>query len=69
MALYTNGFAENLDDLADKTPYFQELGINMVHIMPILMCPTGKSGGGNAISDFRKIDDRVGDLNDLKQVA
>ena len=69
MALYTNGFAENLADLADKTPYFQELGVNMVHIMPILMCPTGKSDGGYAISDFRKIDDRIGDLNDLNKVA
>ncbi len=53
MALYTNGFAENLDDLIGKTAYFQELGINMVPIMPILMCSTGKSDGGYAISDFR----------------
>ncbi|MGY6277186.1 alpha-amylase family glycosyl hydrolase [Methylomonas sp. MgM2] len=69
MALYTNGFAENLADLVKKTPYFLELGINMVHIMPILMCPTGKSDGGYAISDFRQIDDRVGSLADLRQVA
>lgn len=69
MALYTNGFAENLDDLADKTPYFQELGINMVHIMPILKCPVGQSDGGYAISNFREIDDRIGDLNDLWRVA
>ncbi|MGR8934967.1 MAG: alpha-amylase family glycosyl hydrolase [Gammaproteobacteria bacterium] len=69
MALYTNGFAENLADLVDKTPYFQELGINMVHIMPILMCPTGKSDGGYAISDFRQIDDRLGGIEDLRRVA
>jgi len=69
MALYTTGFADSLADLAVKTPYFQELGINMVHIMPILMCPTGKSDGGYAISDFRQIDDRIGNLNDLRQVA
>ena len=69
MALYTNGFADNLSDLADKTFYFQELGINMVHIMPILMCPTGKSDGGYAISDFRQIDDRLGTLDDLRLVA
>lgn len=69
MALYTNGFAENLVDLADKTAYFQELGINLVHIMPILMCPTGKSDGGYAVSDFRKIDDRIGDLDDLRNIA
>jgi amylosucrase len=69
MALYTNGFAENLADLADKTPYFQELGINMVHIMPILKCPVGKSDGGYAVSDFRQIDDRLGDMDDLRRVA
>ncbi|ESS71834.1 amylosucrase Ams [Methyloglobulus morosus KoM1] len=69
IALYTNGFAENLADLIDKTPFFQELGINMVHIMPILMCPAGKSDGGYAVNDFRQIDDRLGDLNDLRQVA
>lgn len=69
MALYTNGFADNLADLANKTSYFQELGINMVHIMPILMCPTGKSDGGYAVSDFRQIDDRLGNLEDLQHVA
>ncbi|MDO9160773.1 MAG: alpha-amylase family glycosyl hydrolase [Methylococcaceae bacterium] len=69
MALYTTGFADSLADLAVKTPYFQELGVNLVHIMPILMCPTGKSDGGYAVSDFRQIDDRIGNLNDLRQVA
>jgi amylosucrase len=69
MALYTNGFADNLADLVNKAPYFTELGINMVHIMPILMCPTGKSDGGYAISNFRQIDDRIGTLDDLRLVA
>ena len=69
MALYSNGFAENLADLGNKIGYFQELGINMVHIMPILMCPTGQSDGGYAISDFRQVDDRVGDLEDIRRIA
>ncbi|MEA5475501.1 alpha-amylase family glycosyl hydrolase [Synechococcus sp. CCY9201] len=69
MALYTNGFARNLRDLADKTEYFQELGVNMIHVMPILKCPIGKSDGGYAVSDFRQIDDRVGDLEDLQYLA
>ncbi|MCG6138293.1 MAG: alpha-amylase family glycosyl hydrolase [Nostoc sp. LLA-1] len=69
MALYSNGFAENLADLENKIGYFQELGINMVHIMPILMCPDGQSDGGYAISDFRQIDDRVGDLEDIRRIA
>lgn len=69
MALYTNGFADNLADLANKISYFQELGINMVHIMPILQCPTGKSDGGYAVSDFRQIDDRVGTLDDIRCIS
>ncbi len=69
MALYTNGFAENLADLANKIGYFQELGVNMVHIMPILKCPIGKSDGGYAISNFREIDSRVGDLNDFQKIS
>ncbi|MGI0493086.1 alpha-amylase family glycosyl hydrolase [Alkalinema pantanalense CENA528] len=69
MALYSNGFAENLPDLTTKISYFQELGINMVHIMPILKCPEGQSDGGYAISDFRQIDDRVGTLEDVRQLA
>ena len=69
MALYSNGFADNLSDLANKTSYFQELGINMVHIMPILKCPDGKSDGGYAVSDFRQIDESVGDLEDLRIIA
>ncbi len=69
MAVYSNGFAENLSDLVNKIGYFQELGINMVHILPILRCPAGKSDGGYAISDFRQIDERVGTIADLRQIA
>ncbi|MCP9786898.1 amylosucrase, partial [Cyanobium sp. N5-Cardenillas] len=69
MAVYSNGFAENLPDLESKIGYFQELGINMVHILPILRCPAGKSDGGYAISDFREIDERVGTIADLRHIA
>lgn len=69
MALYTNGFAENLADLATKISYFQELGINMVHIMPILKCPAGRSDGGYAVSDFRQIDEQAGSFEDFRRVA
>ncbi|MDD4915922.1 MAG: amylosucrase [Methylococcales bacterium] len=69
MALYATGFAENLSGLIDKSAYFQELGINLVHIMPILKCPADKSDGGYAVSDFRQIDDRLGNLDDMRRVA
>lgn len=65
MALYSDGFAENLKGLQSKLHYLQELGINMLHIMPILQCPEGKSDGGYAVSNFREVDPRIGSLNDL----
>jgi len=69
MALYTDGFAGNLQGLQSKLHYFQELGVNMIHIMPILQCPEGKSDGGYAVSDFRHVDNRIGTNNDLKSLV
>lgn len=69
MALYTDGFAENLHGLTEKLYYFDELGINMIHIMPILECPDGNSDGGYAVSDFRKVDTRIGSNADLHNLS
>ncbi|MGB5397323.1 MAG: amylosucrase [Gammaproteobacteria bacterium] len=69
MALYSNGFAGNLEGVNSRLNYFQELGVNMVHIMPILKCPEGNSDGGYAVSDFREIDPRIGTMEELNKLA
>jgi len=69
MALYCKGFAGNLQTLQERLHYFQELGINLVHVMPIMLCPEGSSDGGYAISDFREINPEVGTLEDVRQLA
>jgi len=69
MALYSDGFAGDLNGLREHLRYLQELGVNMVHVMPILKCPKGKSDGGYAVSDFRDVDERVGTLEDLQDLA
>ncbi len=69
MALYSQGFAGNLQGMKGHLNYFQDLGVNLVHIMPIMQCPKGSSDGGYAVSDFRKIDERAGSLSDLNQLA
>ena len=68
MALYSDGFAGDLDGLKSKLNYFQELGVNMIHIMPILKCPVGKSDGGYAVSDYRKVDNRIGNMQQLESL-
>ena len=68
MALYANGYADDLSDLNKKVGYFKELGVNLVHILPILECPAGKSDGGYAVSNFRQVDARLGKNKDLQKV-
>jgi len=65
MALYCDRFAGNLKGLHERLPYLQELGINMLHIMPILDCPSEASDGGYAVRDFCKIDERYGTTDDI----
>jgi amylosucrase len=69
MALYCKGFADNLKNLKERLNYFQELGVNLVHVMPILQCPEGSSDGGYAVSDFREINPELGTLDDVKELA
>lgn len=69
MALYCQGFAGNLPGLEEKLGYFQELGVNLVHIMPVMKCPAGKSDGGYAVSDFREIDRRVGSMENIRSLS
>ncbi len=69
MALYLDGFAGDLPSLGQRLPYLQELGVNLIHIMPILECPRGASDGGYAVNNFRDIDERAGTLEDLRAVA
>jgi amylosucrase len=69
MALYADGFADNLNGLKTHCSHLQELGVNMLHIMPMMKCPEGASDGGYAISDFKAIDERFGTLEDLQGLA
>ncbi|KXS30698.1 MAG: Alpha amylase catalytic region, partial [Candidatus Gallionella acididurans] len=69
MALYCDRFAGDLKGLHTKLPYLQDLGINMLHIMPVLDCPPDRSDGGYAVRDFRKIDPRIGTSHDVELLA
>jgi amylosucrase len=68
-AVYCKEFAKNLNGLKAHLPYLQELGINLLHIMPILDCPKGKSDGGYAVRDFKKINPEMGTNEDLANIA
>lgn len=68
MSLYVDRFAGNLKALEEKLDYFPELGINVLHLMPLFQSPPDESDGGYAVSDFKKIDPRFGTMDDLLSV-
>jgi amylosucrase len=68
MSLYVDRFCGNLSNLTDKLDYFKTLGINLLHLMPVFESPGDESDGGYAVSDFRKVDERFGNNDDLIQL-
>jgi len=68
MSLYVDRFAEDLKGLPAKLAYLKKLGVNFLHLMPVFESPAGESDGGYAVSDFRKVDARFGNMEDLKNV-
>lgn len=68
MSLYVDRFAKNLQGLTKKLPYFNELGVNFLHLMPVFESPAEESDGGYAVSNFKKVDARFGTNEDLQKL-
>jgi amylosucrase len=68
MSLYVDRFSTDLGGLATKLDYCKELGVNLLHLMPIFQSPPGESDGGYAVSDFRTVERRFGTLQDLERL-
>jgi glycosidase len=66
---YTDQFAGNLSNLQKKIPYFNELGLNYLHIMPPFLVPIDENDGGYAVSSYREINPDLGTIQDLEQLA
>lgn len=69
MMLYVDLFSGNLKKLIKDIPYFQNLGINYIHLMPLFDCPEKENDGGYAISNYRKVQGNIGTIKDLKAVC
>ena len=69
MLMYTDAFAGNLRGVLEKLDYIIECGVNYLHLMPILESPKGRSDGGYAVSNFRKVQPELGTMEDLADLA
>ena len=69
MLMYTDCFAGSLKGVKSHLDYIEECGVNYIHLMPLLESPKGKSDGGYAVSDFRKVEPSLGNMRDLSNLA
>ena len=60
---------EILRGVKGKLKYLEECGVNCVHLMPFLDSPKGRSDGGYAVADFRKVKPELGTIEDLADLA
>jgi amylosucrase len=68
MTLYVDLFSKNIISLKEKLHYFQSLGVNLIHLMPILKTRKEENDGGYAVVDFNDIDPKFGTKEDLLEV-
>lgn len=69
MMLYIDNFAGDLKGVKEKLPYLEKSNINYIHLMPFLDTTEGKSDGGYAVKDFRKVQEKLGTMADLEELT
>lgn len=66
---YVDLFAGTLKGIQEKVPYFKELGLTYLHLMPLFRCPEGENDGGYAISSYREVNPALGTMQELSNLA
>ncbi|HEX2729840.1 MAG TPA: alpha-amylase family glycosyl hydrolase, partial [Rubrobacteraceae bacterium] len=66
---YVDRFAGDLRGIEPKLPYLKELGVNYVHLMPLLKPRSGPNDGGYAVEDYRTVSPALGTMDGLREVC
>jgi amylosucrase len=66
---YVDLFAGDLAGIRAKIPYFKELGLTYLHLMPLFLSPQGENDGGYAVSSYRQVDPALGNMQQLIELA
>ncbi len=69
MMFYIDNFAENMKGVETKLDYIEQCNVNYIHLMPFLETPKDRSDGGYAVSDFRKVQPKLGSMEDLERLT
>jgi len=63
---YVDLFAGDLNGICRKIPYFKELGLTYLHLMPLFRVPEGENDGGYAVSSYRQVNPSLGTMEQLR---
>ena len=66
---YVDRFGGDLNGVRAQIPYFKELGLTYLHLMPLFACPAVNSDGGYAVSSYRQVRPDLGSIADLSALA
>lgn len=66
---YVDRYAGDLNGVKAKIPYFKELGLTYLHLMPLFDSPEPLNDGGYAVSNYRKVKPALGDIEQLRDLA
>lgn len=65
MQMYVDHFNKDINGLSNKLGYFENLGVNFLHLMPITKRPKDENDGGYAVNSYHEVDEKYGTKEDL----
>lgn len=66
---YVDLFANNIEGIKSRIPYFKELGLTYLHLMPLFKAPESENDGGYAVSSYREVHPPLGTMEQLAELA
>ena len=69
MQLYVDHFNKDINGLSGKLDYFENLGVNFLHLMPITTRPKVENDGGYAVNSYTEVDKKYGSKTDLQNLT
>ena len=66
---YVDRYGGSIEGIRRQIPYFVELGLTVLHLMPLFASPEGNDDGGYAVSSYRDVDPGIGTMEELAGLA
>jgi amylosucrase len=66
---YVDRFAGTLAGVRERLPYLRDLGVNYLHLMPLLAARPAPNDGGYAVADYGAVEPSLGTIEDLRALA